>query len=1144
MQSDNNTTNRTIIYNYLDIFQNLLNKIGYDLNIANLFYWLKENNELINSKDLPTGGVKIIPSSTSETTASNEDDIEKEHQQDYSRFTFNLAKLLVVLVSVKTKLNILYSWKLIHHISQVLKSTIKIDSQSLQIVYNEYEVISNIAAIEEFSSIGCKGLFLTTTTALKLSVDVINTLRDINECESQPFVNFLKQSPLYSVPTFVTSKVQKLNLNSYSPTSNSSNNQNNIYIPHVVKLQETSVLFQSNIEAIYNGFFNFYEYVKQCLKVDVFLDSTLTSQYIPYYSKETIQPKEEGAFIYKSSIGPIQIGIPPETIKTSLKKNELVPQIYVLPHTLSSRGVSYSEVEFPVFFNFFIKKAASNPNFRVIMVGHKDQLDRVQSIFKESMFGPEKDQLYIRDEIALCKIEEGYDIDFPSERSTLAFRKGNQEASLEDYMIVKPYDENNQVVVNLAMEDVDECNQKHVKIVNRHGLVCFYEDGKLQGVVDTSIEPKSAPVLHYNSPVVHSSDSMKRSGSFSPYTSSKVQPPISTFSDLQNSTLPTRTSNLDPLHEVPGNLSEGHTNSGSKVTKFNPPTLGLTFLGTGHGFDVFGSTTGFIIWVNGNGILVDPPVGTTHYLQKHGLFGKTVDSVILTHCHSDHDSGILQKIIESNKITLYTTKTVNESYQRKARALTGIKNIEDFYHWIPVKIGEPIQIEGASFLFDYSYHTIPTIRFKLNVYGKTISYSSDTKYCPDSLSKLREDGVINQQRESSLRMFTFDADVIIHECGIPPIHTSVENLNCLPDSIKEKLLVVHTSAIPKSIEKKDHITGNIVHIPVKGLRIPKVGLHNTMRIHVGDYFEGYSSALRKFQLLCDSFYFRNVPPAMLYKLFFLCQDEEIPSNQMVIRTGEPCDKCYIINNGTADVYLPLPGGDPSLHPGHSPDDKFQYIGKFYSGETFGENALRKDKERLATVIARSDLDVYAIKSSDYLQLQSQQSRYNELMNSITEDIEKIQKYGLFIGNIMSKTFPFSLLNFNKEITDHIASTVEASLLFDCDSVIIKQGDLDQSLYIIEEGSVQLIKNASVFKTLGKGECFGEISLILGLPRTCTAVASSKTKLLIINYDSFQRILDKYQNLKYNLFKLVESRLEQGNSIDSNLNSIHTEASKK
>ena len=38
-----------------------------------------------------------------------------------------------------------------------------------------------------------------------------------------------------------------------------------------------------------------------------------------------------------------------------------------------------------------------------------------------------------------------------------------------------------------------------------------------------------------------------------------------------------------------------------------PPDFGITVLGSSHGFDAKGSTTGFIIWVYGKGIMIDPP---------------------------------------------------------------------------------------------------------------------------------------------------------------------------------------------------------------------------------------------------------------------------------------------------------------------------------------------------------------------------------------------------------------------------------------------------------------------------------------------------------------------------------------------------------
>lgn len=40
---------------------------------------------------------------------------------------------------------------------------------------------------------------------------------------------------------------------------------------------------------------------------------------------------------------------------------------------------------------------------------------------------------------------------------------------------------------------------------------------------------------------------------------------------------------------------------------FTPPDFGITILGSSHGFDCKGSTSGYIFWINQRGIMVDPP---------------------------------------------------------------------------------------------------------------------------------------------------------------------------------------------------------------------------------------------------------------------------------------------------------------------------------------------------------------------------------------------------------------------------------------------------------------------------------------------------------------------------------------------------------
>ena len=76
-----------------------------------------------------------------------------------------------------------------------------------------------------------------------------------------------------------------------------------------------------------------------------------------------------------------------------------------------------------------------------------------------------------------------------------------------------------------------------------------------------------------------------------------------------------------------------------KAIEFRPPDFGFTVLGNSLGFDHCGSTSGFIIWINKKGIMVDPPPFTSGALRKMDIPPNLIDKIILTHCHSDHDAG-------------------------------------------------------------------------------------------------------------------------------------------------------------------------------------------------------------------------------------------------------------------------------------------------------------------------------------------------------------------------------------------------------------------------------------------------------------------------------------------------------------------------
>jgi len=131
-----------------------------------------------------------------------------------------------------------------------------------------------------------------------------------------------------------------------------------------------------------------------------------------------------------------------------------------------------------------------------------------------------------------------------------------------------------------------------------------------------------------------------------------------------------------------------------------------------------------------------------------GVPSSFIKWVIVSHTHADHDAGTFQKLLESEKVELITTRTIMESFVRKYAAVTNFTDayIKTLFSYRPVLIGRPVRVNGAEFHFHYSLHSIPCVGFTVKLLDKSIYFSGDTFYEPDALKKLQENGVLTPGR--------------------------------------------------------------------------------------------------------------------------------------------------------------------------------------------------------------------------------------------------------------------------------------------------------------------------------------------------------------------------------------------------------------
>lgn len=80
-------------------------------------------------------------------------------------------------------------------------------------------------------------------------------------------------------------------------------------------------------------------------------------------------------------------------------------------------------------------------------------------------------------------------------------------------------------------------------------------------------------------------------------------------------------------------------------------------------------------------------------------------------------------------------------------------------------------------------------------------------------------------------------------------------------------------------------------------------------------------------------------------------------------------------------------------------------------------------------------------------------------------------------------------------------SLHSRITFEENAVIFKSGESGDSMYLIESGSVQLSitdqrGDKVILATLGKGEVFGELSLLDRGPRTASAIAQTEVSYLV------------------------------------------------
>ena len=102
-----------------------------------------------------------------------------------------------------------------------------------------------------------------------------------------------------------------------------------------------------------------------------------------------------------------------------------------------------------------------------------------------------------------------------------------------------------------------------------------------------------------------------------------------------------------------------------------------------------------------------------------------------------------------------------------------------------------------------------------------------------------------------------------------------------------------------------------------------------------------------------------------------------------------------------------------------------------------------------------------------------------------------------------------------------AKTIE----FEPEEVILREGAIGENFYLILEGEVEVrrghySKPGSWHKRIGRGSVLGEMAFLLHVPRSMTVVAATPCKLIEIDQDLFNELLEANLTAPYKLIKNI------------------------
>jgi CRP-like cAMP-binding protein len=222
-----------------------------------------------------------------------------------------------------------------------------------------------------------------------------------------------------------------------------------------------------------------------------------------------------------------------------------------------------------------------------------------------------------------------------------------------------------------------------------------------------------------------------------------------------------------------------------------------------------------------------------------------------------------------------------------------------------------------------------------------------------------------------------------------------------------------------------------------------------------------------------------IPMDSLNELAGRVQLRSVPAGAVVVRQGESADEFFIIRRGRVVIIDEVPGGEE------------EELRAMTAGEAFGELALLQGTPRTATVRAATDVELFVVDKGSFDRMLADSVRIPELAPSVSA-----------LMSVWSMP-PFRHLSASD--AQSVAAAGEWLALLP-DTSVFTAGDMGDAYYVVGSGHLEVIEDGVKVRDLGPGDYFGEIALLLDVPRTATVRTRTPARVFKLDRAAFNKVL--------------------------------------